>query len=220
MIATKVLWKRWVAVALFCCLSLSLLRYNLAPTENDLYLDTEEEMFDLRGKQSPLHHESPLFGIKNFVSKLPMLQHTFEIESLVERRAREARRSAIKNSFIFAWTGYKKHAMGADELKPVSGTSQNNFGGLGVTILDSLSTMLVMEMDGEVDKMIDWLETLNVAVDAPVSVFETIIRCVGGLLSAYELSTHPRRQIFLTKAEEIGKHYYLPLMHRMTCLIS
>ncbi len=39
--------------------------------------------------------------------------------------------------------------------------------------------------------------------DMTVSVFETVIRVVGGLLSAYDLSAN---KMFLEKAKSLGEH--------------
>ncbi|KOB58166.1 alpha-1,2-Mannosidase, partial [Operophtera brumata] len=45
------------------------------------------------------------------------------------------RQRAVVESFKFAWKGYKKHAWGHDNLKPVSGMASDWFS-LGLTILD------------------------------------------------------------------------------------
>lgn len=59
-------------------------------------------------------------------------------------------------------------------------------------------TILILEFD-EAKK---WIETeLNFNQDKYVSLFETTIRVLGGLLSAFHLSGE---QIFLQKAEDIG----------------
>lgn len=43
-----------------------------------------------------------------------------------------------------AWRGYTSKAWGRDELKPQSGTGQDNWGGVGMTLVDSLDTLWVM----------------------------------------------------------------------------
>jgi len=40
-----------------------------------------------------------------------------------------------------AWAGYKKYAWGHDELKPQSRRGNDNWGGMGVTLVDSLDTV-------------------------------------------------------------------------------
>lgn len=55
------------------------------------------------------------------------------------------RQVEIKNAMLFAWKGYRKHAWGADEMKPVEGKSaEPAFGGVGCTLIESLDTLLLM----------------------------------------------------------------------------
>lgn len=144
-----------------------------------------------------------LYGLHNFVSKLPKIQRDIITEETSEEKdEREQRRESIKQSFLHGWNGYKTYALGADELKPLSNRSSNPFGGLGATLVDSIGTMLIMELD--IDELLPLIQNINVKPDEQMSVFETIIRYVGGLLSAFELSDHPKKHILLDKAEEIG----------------
>lgn len=115
--------------------------------------------------------------------------------------ADEMRRMAVKDAFLHAWNGYVQCAWGQDELRPVSCTAQNTFG-LGLTILDSLSTLHVMGLTAEFAKARAWVaEHLNVTPHINVSLFETTIRCLGGLLSAFDLSGD---RMFLDKARALG----------------
>ncbi|CAO0795013.1 unnamed protein product [Mucor circinelloides] len=140
----------------------------------------------------------------HFQSQLPKIQTTFDVETEEERQIQESRRNAVKESFIHAWSGYKAYAMGADELKPLSNKTNNPFGGMGATMIDSLSTMLIMDLDQEFEQVLPLVNQLNVHVNESLSVFETTIRYIGGLLSAYELSNHSDRDILLKKAEELA----------------
>lgn len=94
--------------------------------------------------------------------------------------------------------------MGADELRPLSNKTNNPFGGLGATMIDSLSTMLIMDLDQEFHLVLPLVDQLDIHVNESLSVFETTIRYIGGLLSAYELSNHPERDVLLRKAEELA----------------
>ena len=62
-----------------------------------------------------------------------------------------------------AWTGYKTHAWGDNELRPISkrGHSASIFGSsrLGATIIDALDTLYIMEMDDEFKIARDWVAT-------------------------------------------------------------
>ncbi len=69
-------------------------------------------------------------------------------------------------------------------------------------ILDALDTLWIMDLLDEFEKGRQWLvRHLDFKkVKAEGSFFETTIRAVGGMLSAYELSKDP---IFLNKSCEI-----------------
>ncbi len=47
-------------------------------------------------------------------------------------------------AFRHAWAGYKKFAWGKDDLRPVSKTGRDSGYAMGLTIVDSLDTMIIM----------------------------------------------------------------------------
>lgn len=55
------------------------------------------------------------------------------------------RQRAVVKAFKHAWKGYKEFAWGHDNLKPISMGSHDWFG-LGLTIVDSLDTMYIMDL--------------------------------------------------------------------------
>eukprot|EP00249_Psilotum_nudum_P017869 c26530_g1_i1 orf=613-2406(-) len=112
------------------------------------------------------------------------------------------RQSKVKEAMIHAWSSYEKYAWGFDELLPQSRRGTNDFGGLGATIVDSLDTLYIMGLHDQFQKAKDWVSSsldFNKAYDA--SVFETTIRVLGGLLSAYDLSGE---SVFLEKAKDLA----------------
>eukprot|EP00636_Phaeomonas_parva_P000251 CAMPEP_0118864030 /NCGR_PEP_ID=MMETSP1163-20130328/8710_1 /TAXON_ID=124430 /ORGANISM="Phaeomonas parva, Strain CCMP2877" /LENGTH=1054 /DNA_ID=CAMNT_0006798099 /DNA_START=229 /DNA_END=3393 /DNA_ORIENTATION=- len=112
------------------------------------------------------------------------------------------RAEKVKEAMQHAWKGYKSNAWGYDELLPVSGRKQNNWGGMGVTLVDSLDTLWLMDMKDEFYEARDWVKnSLSFDRAGTVSVFETTIRELGGLLSAYDLSGDA---VFLDKARVLG----------------
>ena len=124
------------------------------------------------------------------------------------------RREKIKAAMEHAWGGYKKYAFGEDEVHPISGNSgrtsgmmnsmwgQESNSGIGITLIDSLDTLWIMGMKKEFWEARDWVrDNLKQDIDVYRSVFETTIRNLGGLLSAYELSGD---KTFLDKAKELG----------------
>ncbi|CAN0921653.1 Mannosyl-oligosaccharide 1,2-alpha-mannosidase MNS3, partial [Linum grandiflorum] len=101
------------------------------------------------------------------------------------------RQQKVKEAFIYAWSGYRKYAMGYDELMPLSQRGTDGLGGLGATIVDALDTAMLMGADDIVSEAGSWVEAhLSdlIKKKGQVNLFETTIRVLGGLLSAYHLS--------------------------------
>lgn len=112
------------------------------------------------------------------------------------------RRQKVKEAMIHAWSSYEQYAWGQDELQPQSKNGVNSFGGLGATVIDSLDTLYIMGLEEQFQKAREWIaNSLDFNKDYEASVFETTIRVVGGLLSAYDLSND---QVFLDKAKDIA----------------
>jgi endoplasmic reticulum Man9GlcNAc2 1,2-alpha-mannosidase len=111
------------------------------------------------------------------------------------------RQKAVVNAFLHSWKAYKEHAWGEDELRPISKSKQSWFN-LGLTIIDSLDTMYIMNLEEEFNEAREWTaNSLNLKADRFNNLFEITIRILGGLLSAYHLSGD---EMFLTKAYELG----------------
>ena len=106
-----------------------------------------------------------------------------------------------------AWDNYVTYAWGKNELRPVSkrGHSASIFGSssMGATIVDSLDTLYIMGFDKEFEKGKAWVaEHLDLGqMTGDVSVFETNIRYLGGLLSVFALTGE---EIFKSKAVHIA----------------
>ncbi|KAL1412412.1 hypothetical protein Q8F55_000157 [Vanrija albida] len=130
-------------------------------------------------------------------------------ESEAEKAVREARRDAVRRGFVHSWQAYKDHAWGHDEVRPVSRAPSDPFNQWGATIIDTLDTLLLMGLEGEYDLCrahvnklnFHWLQgqdwsaayrtAANVSVPrafVQVPTFETNIRYLGGLISAYDLT--------------------------------
>lgn len=119
-----------------------------------------------------------------------------------------ARQRAVRDVFLRCWRSYKKYAWGDDELLPVSGGSTTTYGGWGVTMVDALDTLWIMGLHGEfyaaaaAVARLDWANTTYTSI----SLFETTIRHLGGLISAHDLSGEPA---LLQKATELGEMLYM-----------
>ncbi|WP_157602584.1 glycoside hydrolase family 47 protein [Sphingomonas sp. PR090111-T3T-6A] len=123
----------------------------------------------------------------------------------------------VKAQMAWAWDQYKAHAWGKDELKPVSGTYSSfplsNGRHLGLSLVEALDTLWVMGLDSRFEEGVDWVKAnLDFDVDGDVSVFETSIRLVGGLLSAHHACDDPG---LLAKAKDLADRL-LPAFHTPT----
>jgi mannosyl-oligosaccharide alpha-1,2-mannosidase len=141
---------------------------------------------------------------------IPRIQHEFGVETEHQKEQRVERLAAVKEAFLHSWGGYKKHAWLQDEVTPVSGQYKNGFGQRGATLVDTLDTLLIMGLDEEFELALKGLKKIDftTSVDTVLNVFETTIRYLGGLLSAYDLSP-TKHHILLEKAVELGDMLYV-----------
>lgn len=111
------------------------------------------------------------------------------------------RQRAVVDAVLHSWKGYKEYAWGHDNLKPIS-MGYSDWFGLGLTLVDSLDTLYIMDLQDEYDEARAWVEKyLKFDINREVNLFEVTIRVVGGLLSAYHLSGD---RMFLDKAIDLG----------------
>ncbi|XP_052334588.1 endoplasmic reticulum mannosyl-oligosaccharide 1,2-alpha-mannosidase-like isoform X2 [Oncorhynchus keta] len=111
------------------------------------------------------------------------------------------RLEAVRDAFRHAWKGYKEFAWGKDELRPMS-KSYGEWFGLGLTLIDALDTMWILNLKKEFEEAKTWVSTeLFFDKDVDVNLFESTIRILGGLLSTYHLTGDT---LFLDKAKDIG----------------
>ncbi|KAI0657795.1 seven-hairpin glycosidase [Cubamyces menziesii] len=113
------------------------------------------------------------------------------------------RADAVKDAFTHAYHGYQEYAGSHDELLPVSNGFVDNFNGWRLTLVDSLDTMLIMGLHDDFRKTIPIMANMTFALreGAYAPFFETVIRYLGGLLSAYAISGEP---ILLSRADDLG----------------
>lgn len=108
-----------------------------------------------------------------------------------------------KEMFYHAYTSYMDNAYPADELMPLScmprwrevdqsrGDIDDTLGNFSLTLVDSLDTLVVMGDIEEFDRALRLVvRDVSFDNDVVVSVFETNIRMVGGLLSGHVLAEH------------------------------
>jgi mannosyl-oligosaccharide alpha-1,2-mannosidase len=111
----------------------------------------------------------------------------------------------VKREMAWAWGHYRARAWGKDEIKPISGVFssfplKNHH--LGLSLIEAMDTLWLMGLDREFDEALGWVKSsLDFDVDGEVSVFETSIRLLGGLLSAHHACGDP---VLLAKAKDLA----------------
>ncbi|XP_071814520.1 ER degradation-enhancing alpha-mannosidase-like protein 2 [Apostichopus japonicus] len=123
-------------------------------------------------------------------------------------------RDEVKEMFYHGYNNYLEHAFPYDELRPLTCDGFDTWGSYSLTLVDSLDTLAVLGNYTEFRRVAELLlYHLDFEEDINVSVFETNIRVVGGLLSAHLLSKKaqipvgpewPCKGPLLTMAKEIA----------------
>ena len=126
------------------------------------------------------------------------------------------RQKRVIDGIRHAFDSYRRFAWGHDELLPMErtymdwGSEKRTSGrtGIGLTAIESLDTLWLTGQYDLFNVVVDYLSADNqhtFDLDLEVGIFETTIRVLGGLLSAYELSSEP---ILLEKAVDIGNRLF------------
>jgi mannosyl-oligosaccharide alpha-1,2-mannosidase len=105
----------------------------------------------------------------------------------------------------WAWGQYRRLAWGKDQIMPVSGGNESfplKTAHLGLSLIEAMDTLWVMGLDAEFGDALGWVKDhAGFDVDGEVSVFETSIRLVGGLLSAHHACGDA---VLLAKARDLA----------------
>ncbi|KAJ5109247.1 Glycoside hydrolase family 47 [Penicillium angulare] len=143
---------------------------------------------------------------KDRATSVSKLQAKFKDESSADKQERMQQLSTIRAEFNRAWLAYKKAAMGHDELKPLTGGFEDPFNGWGATLVDALDTLYIMDLKEEFAEAVDAVKKIDFTTSAreDIPVFETVIRYLGGLLGAYDISGQ-RYPELLEKAQELAE---------------
>lgn len=140
-------------------------------------------------------------------ASLPTVQYQFQPESPEDIVRLKGYRLEVERAFKKCWKSYHTYAWKHDELTPLTGYGKDTFGGWGATLVDSLDTLYIMDLKKEFKEAVEAVATIDFAKTHLLSanMFETTIRYLGGLLSAYDLSSE---RVLLLKATEIGDLLY------------
>ena len=109
--------------------------------------------------------------------------------------------------FYHAYNSYINNAYPYDELKPISCSGFDTWGSYSLTLIDSLDMLIILSNRTEFERVIKLIEkNLDFNKDINVSVFETNIRVIGGLLSAHLLSY----KLYVDENDEVDLKYLDP----------
>ena len=92
--------------------------------------------------------------------------------------------------------------MGHDEIRPLTGTAFDYWGGLGMMVAESADTLHILGLEKEFAEATEYIRSsMHFNLNHYNSFFETNIRMVGGLLSGYALSNN---RVYMEKAKDLG----------------
>ncbi|KAJ6459874.1 seven-hairpin glycosidase [Mycena sanguinolenta] len=98
----------------------------------------------------------------------------------------------VKSTFLTAYNDYKTYAWGHDDLEPISLSWTEGRNGWGATIFDAMDTLFIMGETELFAEAVEFASNVDFSYSHTVgdhpSFFETTIRYLGGMLSAYELN--------------------------------
>lgn len=132
---------------------------------------------------------------------IPKVQYDFKKEAVAD----EKRLDAIRQVFSFSWSGYRKKAWMQDELSPMSGKYRNPFNNWGATLVDALDTLWMLDLKEEFEEAVGAVAKIDFTTSPrnDIPLFETVIRYLGGLIGAYDISGG-NYKILLDKAVELA----------------
>ena len=149
--------------------------------------------------------------------------HRFTYQRKVELQER------VKKAFYHGFDSYMTFAFPADEVKPISCEKHDNFAGYAVTAVDSLDALALM---GDYRAFMSVIKRLDIHLkfeaNRKISVFETTIRILGGLISAHHLALKvsaevrfgPARDQFIKSPEDEELFTYNDEMLRKAVLLA
>ena len=104
-------------------------------------------------------------------------------------------RARVTELFYHGYNSYMRHAFPKDELKPLSCKGDDTFGGYSLTLIDTLDMLALVGDNDEFMRQVHFVGENVRYHDRVVSVFETTIRVLGGLISAHHLALRVCEQV-------------------------
>ncbi|KAH7488208.1 hypothetical protein KRP22_009152 [Phytophthora ramorum] len=126
-------------------------------------------------------------------------QFVLTAPTYMEEDERHALTKTVRDMFYHAYNGYLTHAFPQDDLLPLSCRGgEFELGRLPMlTLVDTLDTLAVLEDATEFRRAVKLVvENADFDLDTEVSLFETTIRLLGGLLSAHLFAVNTDLKLF------------------------
>lgn len=133
--------------------------------------------------------------------------HLGDVAQAMTREEQELLKEEARDMFYHAYRAYMENAYPADELMPLSCTGRwrgsepsrgdidDSLGNFSLTLIDTLDTLVVLGDLEEFEHAVQLvLSDVTFDSDVIVSVFETNIRVLGGLLSGHILAEYLRQR--------------------------
>lgn len=130
----------------------------------------------------------------------------FQKPGLKQSTLAVTRAEAVKQKLRQAYSDYIRWGFPSDEVSPLYKNGSNPLNGWGATLVDSLDTLFIMGLHDEFEDGLTKTANIDFSrsyINETVSVFETTIRFLGGILTAYELSGCTRKDL-LDQAYQLG----------------
>ncbi|KAK4478154.1 hypothetical protein RD792_017436, partial [Penstemon davidsonii] len=136
-------------------------------------------------------------------------------EGVTKEEAKQLR-DEVREMFYHAFDGYMTHAFPKDELKPLSCGGEDTLGGYALTLIDSLDTLVLLGDRERFTTSVEWIgKNLRFDINKTISVFETTIRILGGLLSAHLIASDYNTGMRIPSYEDELLHLAEDLARRM-----
>ncbi|XP_068151414.1 ER degradation-enhancing alpha-mannosidase-like protein 3 isoform X1 [Drosophila tropicalis] len=147
-----------------------------------------------------------LLALVIFVASVLSTESSMPTQNMSHKERTELKEEA-REMFYHAYRAYMENAYPADELMPLSckgryrgvtpsrGDMDDILGNFSMTLVDTLDTLVLLGDFAEFEHAVKLvIRDVQFDSDIIVSVFETNIRMVGGLLSAHILSEYLQKQ--------------------------
>ncbi|UJR24934.1 hypothetical protein I4U23_006298 [Adineta vaga] len=116
------------------------------------------------------------------------ITYVYSNEGHFSKQKRLQYKNRVKQMFYHAYDSYLKYAYPYDELRPLTCDGYDTWGSYSLSLVDAIDTLATIGNATEFARVYRIIQNLDIERDINVSVFETNIRVIGGLLSAHLLA--------------------------------